>query len=141
MVDKSLVLRKLSDLSDLCGQMVEYQGITARRYAADWKSQRIVERTLQMMVEMCLDVANHIISDKGYRRPVGYADHFTVLRENRILSARLTARMEKMAKFRNLIVHNYDKVDAEIVVGILKKSLADFDAFKTAVVKFLETQG
>jgi uncharacterized protein YutE (UPF0331/DUF86 family) len=141
MVDKSLVLRKLSDLSDLCGQMIEYRGITARRYAADWKSQRIVERTLQMMVEMCLDVANHIISDKGYRRPVGYADHFTVLRENRILSARLTARMEKMAKFRNLIVHNYDKVDAEIVVGILTKSLDDFDAFKTAVVKFLDAEG
>ena len=140
MVDKSLVLRKLSDLSDLCGQMIEYQGITARRYAADWKSQRIVERTLQMMVEMCLDVANHIISDKGYRRPVGYADHFTVLRENGILSARLTARMEKMAKFRNLIVHNYDKIDAEIMVGIIKKSLVDFDAFKKAVVKFLGAQ-
>jgi uncharacterized protein YutE (UPF0331/DUF86 family) len=141
MVDKSLVLRKLSDLSDLYRQMLEYQGITTRRYAADWKSQRIVERTLQMMVEICLDVANHIISDKGYRRPVGYADHFTVLRENKILSAKLTARMMQMAKFRNLIVHNYDKIDAEIVVGILKKNLTDFDAFKKAVVKFLEAEG
>jgi len=47
----------------------------------------------------------------------------------------------KMAKFRNLIVHNYDKVDAEIVVGILKKNIADFDAFKAAVVEFLETRG
>jgi uncharacterized protein YutE (UPF0331/DUF86 family) len=141
MVDKSLVLRKLSDLSDLYRQMLEYRGITTRRYAADWKSQRIVERTLQMMVEICLDVANHIISDKGYRRPVGYADHFTVLRENKILSAKLTARMMQMAKFRNLIVHNYDKIDAEIVVGILKKNLTDFDAFKKAVVKFLEAEG
>jgi uncharacterized protein YutE (UPF0331/DUF86 family) len=141
MVDKSLVLRKLSDLSDLYRQMLEYRGITTRRYATDWKSQRIVERTLQMMVEICLDVANHIISDKGYRRPVGYADHFTVLRENKILSAKLTARMMQMAKFRNLIVHNYDKIDAEIVVGILKKNLTDFDAFKKAVVKFLEAEG
>jgi hypothetical protein len=48
MVDKSLVLRKLSDLSDLYRQMLEYRGITTRRYAADWKSQRIVERTLQI---------------------------------------------------------------------------------------------
>jgi uncharacterized protein YutE (UPF0331/DUF86 family) len=141
MVDKRLVLRKLSDLSDLYRQMLEYRGITTRRYAADWKSQRIVERTLQMMVEICLDVANHIISDKGYRRPVGYADHFTVLRENKMLSAKLTARMMRMAKFRNLIVHNYDKIDAEIVVGILKKNLPDFDAFKKAVVKFLEAEG
>ena len=137
MVDKNLVLRKLADLGDLRGQLLEYRGITARRYAADWKTQRIVERTLQMMVEICLDVANHVISDKGYRRPVGYADHFTVLRENGVLNARLTARMAKMAKFRNLIVHNYDRIDAAIVVGILKKHLSDFEAFPKAVVDFL----
>jgi len=137
MVDKNLILRKLADLGDLHGQLLEYAGITARRYAADWKTQRIVERTLQMMVEICLDVANHIISDRGYRRPVGYADHFTVLRENGVLSARLAARMVKMAKFRNLIVHNYDRIDATIVVGILKKNLSDFEAFQKAVVNFL----
>jgi uncharacterized protein YutE (UPF0331/DUF86 family) len=119
MVDRALILRKLSDLRDLCGQLLEDRGITARRYAADWKTQRIAERTLQLMVELCLDVANHYISDKRFRRPIGYADHFLVLRENGILSARLAARMMKMAKFRNLIVHNYDKVDSVIIVGIL----------------------
>jgi uncharacterized protein YutE (UPF0331/DUF86 family) len=140
MVDKTLILRKMSDLSDLYDHLLEYVGITARRYAADWKTQRIVERTLQMMVEICLDVANHIISDKRFRRPVGYADHFAVLRESGILSGRLTICMMKMAKFRNLIVHNYDKIDPEIVVGILKKNLSDFDAFKDAVVKFIESE-
>jgi len=48
--------------------------------------------------------------------------------------------MEKMAKFRNLIVHNYDKIDAEIMVGILKKNLPDFVAFKTAVLSVLEPE-
>jgi len=91
MVDRSLLLRKLSDLSDLSGQMREYRGTTARRYAGDWKTQRIVERTLQMMVETCLDVANHIISDKGYRRSVGYADHFTVPPEPAVQKHSLTA--------------------------------------------------
>ncbi|NCO60278.1 MAG: antitoxin [Deltaproteobacteria bacterium CG_4_8_14_3_um_filter_51_11] len=133
MVDKALILRKLSDLSDLYAQLEEYRDIPARRYASDWKTQRIVERTLQMMIEICLDVANHIISDKGCRRPVGYSDHFEVLRENAILDAGLASRMMKMAKFRNLIVHNYDKIDADIIVGILKKNLPDFDSFKTAV--------
>ena len=138
MVDEKLILRKLSDLEDLRGQIDEYRGITAQRYAADWKVQRIVERTLQMMIEICLDVANHYISDMRFRRPVGYADHFMVLRENGILNARLAARMMKMAKFRNLIVHNYDKVDPVIVVGILNKNLPDFEAFKTAIVSFRE---
>jgi uncharacterized protein YutE (UPF0331/DUF86 family) len=140
MVDKRLILRKLADLGDLREQMDEYRGITTRRYAADWKAQRIVERTLQMMIEICLDVANHIISGKGYRRPLSYADHFTVLKEHGILNERLCARLEKMARFRNLIVHNYDKIDGAVVVGLLKKNLSDFDGFKAAVVVFLERE-
>jgi uncharacterized protein YutE (UPF0331/DUF86 family) len=48
--------------------------------------------------------------------------------------------MEKMSKFRNIIVHNYEKVDAEIVVGILKKNLSDFEAFRKAAVDFLDQQ-
>jgi uncharacterized protein YutE (UPF0331/DUF86 family) len=34
--------------------------------------------------------------------------------------------MEKMAKFRNVVVHQYEEVDAEIVVAILKKTLRGF---------------
>jgi uncharacterized protein YutE (UPF0331/DUF86 family) len=90
------------------------------------------------MVEICLDIANHIISDKDFRRPVGYADHFAVLHDNEILNAKLTTRMMKMVKFRNLIVHNYDKIEAEIIVGVLKKNLSDFEAFKMAVLPLLE---
>ena len=43
-----------------------------------------------------------------------------------------------MARCRNFIVHNYDKIDAEIIVGILKKNLPDFEAFKTAALSVLE---
>jgi uncharacterized protein YutE (UPF0331/DUF86 family) len=45
-----------------------------------------------------------------------------------------------MAKFRNIIVHHYDQVDAEIVVGILKNNLDDFEDFKNTVVSFLKAQ-
>jgi uncharacterized protein YutE (UPF0331/DUF86 family) len=31
-----------------------------------------------------------------------------------------------------LIVHHYDKIDSEIIVGIVKKNLPDFEAFKAA---------
>ena len=46
--------------------------------------------------------------------------------------------MEKIAKFRNIVVHHYDKVDAEIVTAILKKDLADFISYKEAIILFLK---
>jgi uncharacterized protein with HEPN domain len=59
-------------------------------------------------------------------------------RTNAALDKKLYAVMEKIAKFRNIVVHHYDKVDAEIVIAILKNDLADFSRYKQAIVKFLE---
>lgn len=137
MVDKTLVLKKLAALTEYRKQISEYSTLTVAGYKADWKTQRIVERTLQMMIELCADIAGHIIADNGLRTPETYADTFRVLGENTILNPEQTAVMEKMAKFRNIVVHQYEAVDAEIVVLVLKKHLTDFDQFKDSIAKLL----
>jgi len=45
-----------------------------------------------------------------------------------------------MAKFRNVVVHHYDKVDADIVVAILRKNLDDFLNYGDAVLSFLKSE-
>ncbi len=45
--------------------------------------------------------------------------------------------MEKMAKFRNVVIHQYEKVDPRIVVTIFQKNLSDFDRYKKAIIRFL----
>ena len=140
MVDETLVLRKLSELDEYYKQIREYKQITISLYSADWKIQRIVERTLQMMIETCVDLASHIIADQGYRIPKSYADTFKVLHEEKIVSGKLFNALGKMAKFRNVVVHHYDKVDAEIVVGILQRDLKDFIGYKEAVIRFLKSE-
>jgi predicted nucleotidyltransferase len=86
-----------------------------------------------------VDIAEHMISDRGYRIPTNYVDTFRVLYERNILNKDLFETMGKMAKFRNIIVHNYDMVDAEIVVGILRKDLDDLLSYKNAIINALET--
>ncbi len=90
-----------------------------------------------MMIEICVDIASHLISDRGYRIPQGYADTFRVLYDQNILPKELFAVMEKMAKFRNIIVHHYDQVDEVIVVNILKRHLPDFLAYRDAIINIL----
>ena len=140
MVDETLILRKLSELDEYYKQIKEYEETTVVQYSEDWKIQRIIERTLQMMIETCIDIAGHILADKEYRVPNSYSDTFKVLKEEKILDGRLFDALEKMAKFRNIVVHQYDKVDAEIVVGILKKDLQDFVGYKKAIISFLKSE-
>jgi uncharacterized protein YutE (UPF0331/DUF86 family) len=138
MVDKALLLRKLAELERNLEQIREYSNITIEQYSSDWKIQRIIERTLQIMIETCVDISGHIISDKGYRIPKSYADTFRILYEENILEKELFEIMEKMAKFRNIVVHNYDEIDASIVVNILKGHLGDFLTYKNAIINILK---
>ena len=138
MVDKNVVLRKISELETYQKQIEEFSDITIQEYKSDWKLQRIIERTLQMMIETCVDIAHHIISDKDMRPPTSYADTFKILLENNIIEPELYQVMDKMTKFRNIVVHRYEDVDAEIVIIILKKHISDFNAFKEAILKLLK---
>ena len=140
MVDKTLILRKLSVLEQYLQEIEEYSNISIHDYSENWKTQRIIERTLQMMIEICLDIASHIISDRKLRVPDSYADMFVVLHENDLVEQSLLDALIKMAKFRNVIVHHYDKVDPTIIVGILQNNLDDFKLYKDAVVSFLKGQ-
>ncbi len=138
MVDEAVILRKLSELETYRSQIQEYSGVTIEAYKKDWKAQRVVERTLQMLIECCADIANHIVADRNMRSPTGYSDTFRVLSENQVIGDELGNVMEKMAKFRNVVVHQYEEVDAEIVVVILRKHLRDFEKFKNAILDYLK---
>lgn len=133
-----MVLRKLSAIDEYLQQIREFAGVSIDEYKSDWKSQRIVERTLQMLIETCADIANHIISDRNMRIPTSYSDTFKVLLENDTIDENLFAVMERMAKFRNIVVHQYEEVDAEIVIIILRKHLDDFVRFRDAILGSLK---
>jgi len=138
LVDKNLILRKLSELENYHSQLEEYKRITLEDYRDDWKAQRIIERTLHLMIEICVDISHHIISEKKYRVPTGYSDTFLVLFEQGMVNEKLFNILQKMTKFRNILVHNYEKVDPGIVISILKNNLKDFLLFRDATVKILK---
>jgi len=137
MVDKTLILRKLAELEEYLKQIHEFSAVTAEEYAGDWKTRRIIERTLQIMIELCIDIAGHIISDRKLRVPVSYADTFASLSEAGLITSETYDIMGKMAKFRNVVVHQYERVDTAVVIMILRNHLDDFLVFRDAVLKMI----
>lgn len=131
--DAAVLLRKLRALRNHRDELREFESTTVAAYRSDWKLQRIVERTLQIMVELCADVASHLVAAEGLRVAVSVADTFRSLEEGGILPPELTPRMVAMAGFRNIVVHQYDAVDPAIVVNVLQHHLDDFLAFDVAV--------
>jgi len=88
---------------------------------------------LQVSIECCLDIANHIIAAEGFRAPKDYADSFKVLEENKVLHEELGTKLRQMAKFRNRLVHLYGEVDDNYVYEFIKKDLRDILEFKKVI--------
>ena len=139
MVDKLLIGRKLAQIDTYLNQVKDYSKISVVQYKTDWKTQRIVERTLHILIEVCLDIANHLISDEEMRLPTGYADTFKVLLENKVITRTLFESLERMAKFRNVVVHQYETIDPAIVISILHRNLGDFEKYKRAIIRYLSS--
>lgn len=55
LVDTNLILRKITELERYLSQVMEFSDLTIQRYKTEWKTQRIIERTLQIMIETCAE--------------------------------------------------------------------------------------
>ena len=97
-----------------------------------------VKYYLQVSIEVCLDVASHIIASERLRAPKDYADSFTVLNEAGIITSDLCRQLRQMAKFRNRLVHLYGEIDNEYIYEFLKSDLDDFTEFKKTIILLLK---
>jgi len=133
MVDHDLVLRRLALLEAYVSQLAPYRNIEVTAYRADWKTQRIVDRTLHLAIEACLDVADHLVADRRLRVPETGAESFEILAEAGLLSAELGSALASMVGFRNILARDYARIDSEIVIRVLRTDLQDFERLREAV--------
>ena len=138
MVDRLLIEKILGDIRSNAHELKQADDITWEVYTTDTRSRRFVERTLHILIEACIDVAQHIVSDEHFREPVSYRDTFAVLAEEGVIRPDDLPRFEQMAAFRNLIVHYYERMDDAVVYGAFRKRLADFDPFVERITDYLK---
>ena len=114
-------LNKLKSLSESLLSFESYQASTDKK--------DIAERNIQVAIETCLDIGKIIISEKGLNEPKDNKGIFIILSESGYLEEDSLSFMVPMAGTRNILVHGYDKVDDELIYGILKRHIDDFHTF------------
>jgi uncharacterized protein YutE (UPF0331/DUF86 family) len=103
-------------------------------FEKDWKTQMIAERGLQILIEIIIDVANRLIAIKNWGPTTSSADSVRLLVLKKVISSE--EPYLRMIKFRNFIVHDYDKVDNEVVYSILTQNLDDIRRFREEVLSY-----
>jgi len=99
-----------------------------------------IERNLQLAIEECLNIGNHIISGFLLKRPDTYKEIFKILRKENIISGELEKEMIKLTGLRNRLVHIYWEVDEGEVLNVCE-NLNIFEKFVKEVLDFLKNKG
>lgn len=112
----------------------EYDGDRQNLVANQTKQDAIV-LNLQRACETSIDLAMYVISRRRLGLPQESRDAFTLLQTSGILPTDLATRMHRMVGFRNVAVHEYTRLNLDIVHTIITKHLDDFRAFSSTIVK------
>ncbi len=134
MIDKRTIAMRVT-IIEQCMQVLEKirkKGLA--HYEADLESRLMAERALHIVIESTVDISNHIIAVRGWRRPRDYADVFRILGEMRVIDEDLTNRLMKMARFRHRLVHVYSSIDNRLVFSFIENDLKDILEFVKIVV-------
>jgi uncharacterized protein YutE (UPF0331/DUF86 family) len=90
---------------------------------------------LIVAIEGAMDICNSIVARAGGRAPKDHADCFEVLRELGFLEAEFVERLKRMARFRNLLVHLYWRVDDKKIHQILREDIRDIKEYLKIIAK------
>lgn len=88
-----------------------------------------IERGIQISIECVLDISNIIISTLNIEKPDTYREIILSLGKNKIIPLSFSKEIANMISFRNILVHDYTRVDEKVVVDVLHHHLDDFAKF------------
>ncbi len=137
MVKRDVILFKISQLKEYIDFLKEIRNIPKEEYISNKFIYGSAERFLHLSIEAIFDICNHIISDLRLRKPENYKDIFKVLFENNIISKTQFEKFTKMAGFRNILVHDYAKINREMVYEIILNNLNDFEEFIDTISEYI----
>ncbi|MBW2198745.1 MAG: DUF86 domain-containing protein [Deltaproteobacteria bacterium] len=138
MVDTDLILAKAGSIKKHLNRVFEKRETDLRTFLKDIDRQESILFNIQMAVQNCIDIAAHIISDQGLGVPGSTNEMFYLLEENGYLDNEITEKMVKAVSLRNLIVHEYSKIDLDQIFEVAQKDITDLNEYLKSIFKKLD---
>ena len=132
-MDKDVINRKLESLRRCIARITSKMPITQEVLRSNYDLQDIIALNLERAVQICVDIAAHVMSETEVPPPSTMAESFARLAELQVLPPQLAESLQKAVAFRNILVHNYTDINWDIVTGIVTYRLTDFVQFAQAI--------
>lgn len=135
MLDRDVVLAKLTTI-ERC--LARIQEVRNRSELRPIDVTDLTALNLQRAVQAAIDLGSHIVAALGYGLPSVAGDAFLLLAERGVLDSALAERLRRMVGFRNIAIHEYSRLNPQVVEGIVRDRLGDLRELMTTALELLE---
>ena len=129
-----LVRSRCAEIEESVARLERLRDLGREAFLADQDARDLACYRLLVALEAALALCYHVSSKLLRKVPEKYAECFGMLGEAGIVPGDLAERLKQMARFRNLLVHMYWKVDYSRVYDLIQRNLGDLRPFAAAVV-------
>ena len=92
-------------------------------------TKKIVERSVYLCAEIALDIADLVITIKGFPKPVTYSDSIFKLGDYKIIPKDFARKFVYIAGLRNFLAHDYQIDTSADLKRFLQSGLGDIKKF------------
>ncbi len=121
--DLELLRRKAGQVERALNRVRTKLPNTLKTFSADFDAQDIVYRNFEIVVQNCVDMGSHAIASARWEMPKTMGDVFDILVAHRALTPHLGRWLRAMVTVRNILVHDYTRVDHRKAFRLIRNSL------------------
>jgi uncharacterized protein YutE (UPF0331/DUF86 family) len=137
MVKVDLVAAKLAQLADRIARIELHRPLSLEALAADRDALDLLSFNLLLCVQVCADIASHIISDEGLLPAGNLAQSFARLQEHGVIGQDVLGPIQRAVGLRNVVAHGYERVDPNMVFRAATEGVLDLRAFSGEVAQWM----
>lgn len=141
LLDSEQLILRLQHLKEYLKFLKLLQKFSLRQIEEDPFKKGALLHYLQLSAEICIDLGEMIIAAENFEIPPESVQIFLILSKEKILSSTFAKNFSAVARFRNLLVHEYVKIDMKKVYDYLQQELGQFEIFARAVAKYARGSG
>lgn len=137
-MDRLILAEKIEALRRCLTRVEAKRTESSEALRADADRQDIISLNLTRAVQLCVDMATHVLADTEQPPPHTMAEAFDLLAAEQVITSDLAARMRRAVGFRNVAVHSYQAIDWDIVHTITHEGLEDFQTYARHLARLVD---
>lgn len=137
MVDNVLICNKVKRLMEYYNELKSFSNLSLDEYKSNIIVKRAIERQIQLVVECTTDINNMILKRIAEAPPKDYFNSFIDLAEHNVLSMDYALEIAPSTGLRNIIVHQYEQINDEIVYASIDKIFKYYKQYIDIISKYL----